>query len=34
MNPAIAALLCFVAYLLGYHLYAKYLAGRVFQLDP
>lgn len=34
MNPVIAALICFALYLLGYHLYAKFLARRVFQLDP
>ncbi len=34
MSPVIAALICFVAYLLGYHLYAKHLARKVFKLDP
>ncbi len=34
MSPVVAALLCFLLYLLGYHLYAKRLARRVFELDP
>ncbi len=34
MSPAVAAIACFVVYLLGYHLYAKHLAKRVFRLDP
>ena len=34
MSPALAALVCFVLYLLGYQLYAKYLAYKVFRLDP
>ncbi len=34
MSPAGAALACFVLYLLGYHVYAKHLAKRVFRLDP
>lgn len=33
MSPLLAALICFATYLAGYHLYAKYLARRVFQLD-
>ena len=33
MTPILAAIACFAAYLLGYHLYARYLARRVFQLD-
>lgn len=34
MTPAVAALFCFACYLLGYHLYAKYLGRKVFRLDP
>ena len=34
MSPLIAALFSFVAYLIGYHFYAKHLAGKVFKLDP
>ncbi len=34
MSPALAALACFVLYLLGYQLYAKHLAYKVFRLDP
>jgi carbon starvation protein len=30
---ALAALLCLVAYVLGYRFYSKYLAGRIFSLD-
>jgi carbon starvation protein len=33
MSPVLAAGLCFVAYLLGYHLYAKRIAKNVFDLD-
>lgn len=33
MTPAIAALLCFVLYFLGYRFYAKHLASKVFRLD-
>ena len=34
MSPALAALGCFVLYFLGYQLYAKHLAYKVFRLDP
>ena len=34
MSPAAATLACFAAYLLGYRLYARYLAKKVFELDP
>ena len=33
MTPIIAVSVCLLLYLAGYHLYAKYLARRVFQLD-
>ena len=32
--PVLVASLCFLAYFLGYRLYARYLARRVFELDP
>ncbi len=34
MSPAVAALGCFVLYLLAYQFYAKHLAYKVFRLDP
>ncbi len=34
MAPVLATLACFALYLLGYHVYAKYLARRIFKLDP
>ncbi len=34
MAPVLATLACFGLYLLGYHVYAKYLARRIFKLDP
>ena len=34
MTPAVAALACFAMYLLGYRLYARWIAGSVFRLDP
>lgn len=34
MTPVAAALISFLVYLAVYHLYAKYLARRVFRLDP
>ena len=34
MVPILATLVCFALYLAGYHLYAKYLGRRIFQLDP
>ncbi|MCA9657200.1 MAG: carbon starvation protein A, partial [Myxococcales bacterium] len=33
MTPALAALLAFAVYALGYRLYARFLAERVFHLD-
>ena len=33
MTPILATLVCFALYLAGYHLYAKYLGRRIFQLD-
>ena len=32
--PVVVGLLCFAAYFLGYRFYARYLARRVFRLDP
>ena len=34
MVPVLATLACFGLYLLGYHVYAKYLGSKVFKLDP
>ncbi len=34
MNPLIAVVGCFVVYALGFVVYAKFLAGRIFRLDP
>jgi len=34
MTPLAAAVACFALYALGYVVYARYLAGRVFRLDP
>ncbi|MCB9568749.1 MAG: carbon starvation protein A [Myxococcales bacterium] len=34
MTPALAALLAFAAYFVGYRVYARFLAERVFHLDP
>lgn len=34
MSPMIAAAGCFALYVLGYRVYAKFLADRVFRLDP
>ena len=34
MAPVLATLACFGLYLLGYHVYAKYLGSKVFKLDP
>ncbi|MDA2925788.1 carbon starvation protein A [Acidobacteria bacterium AH-259-G07] len=34
MTTILATLTCFVLYLAGYHLYAKHLGRRIFQLDP
>jgi carbon starvation protein len=33
MSASLAAVLCFLTYLLGYHFYGRHLARRVFQLD-
>ena len=33
MLPILATLVCFALYLAGYHLYAKHLGHRIFQLD-
>ncbi|MCD6308614.1 MAG: carbon starvation protein A, partial [Candidatus Latescibacteria bacterium] len=33
MNSLVLALLCFVAYIVAYHTYGRYLADRVFKLD-
>lgn len=34
MAPVFATFACFALYLIGYHVYARYLADRVFRLDP
>ncbi len=34
MAPVLATLACFGLYLIGYHVYAKYLGSKVFRLDP
>lgn len=34
MNPLIAAIGCFVLYFLGFRVYAKFLADRIYKLDP
>ncbi|MHC4698480.1 MAG: carbon starvation CstA family protein [Planctomycetota bacterium] len=34
MSPLLAAIGCFVLYLLGYRFYAKYLSVRIYRLDP
>ena len=34
MSPLLATCLCFGAYLLAYRFYARYLARRLFELDP
>ncbi len=34
MNPLIAAIGCFLLYIVGFRLYAKFLSGRIFRLDP
>jgi carbon starvation protein len=34
MSPAVVALCAFAAYFVGYRVYARFLAHRVFQLDP
>jgi len=33
LTPAITAICCFALYLIGYHLYARWIGARVFQLD-
>ena len=34
MSPLIAVLVCFAAYLVAYRVYARYLAERLFEIDP
>ena len=34
MQPVVAAILCFIAYILFYRFYARYLGRRIFELDP
>lgn len=34
MNPLIAAIGCFVLYFLGFRVYSKFLADRIYKLDP
>lgn len=34
MQPAVAAVLCFIVYLLFYRFYARHLGSRIFKLDP
>ena len=34
MQPAVAAVLCFIVYLLFYRFYARHLGSRIFRLDP
>ena len=34
ISPLAAALVCFVAYLIAYRVYARFLAERLFELDP
>jgi len=34
MTPLLAAICCFALYLVGYHVYARFLADRLFRLDP
>ena len=34
MQPVVAAVLCFVAYILFYRFYARHLGRRIFRLDP
>jgi len=34
MQPTLAALCCFIAYVLVYRFYARYLGQRIFKLDP
>ena len=34
MNPLVAAVGCFALYFVGYRFYAKFLAQRIFRLDP
>jgi carbon starvation protein len=34
MQPVIAAILCFIVYLLFYRFYARHLGSRIFRLDP
>ena len=34
MTPLFASLVCFIAYLIGYRVYARFLADRLFEIDP
>ncbi len=34
MTPLIASLVCFIAYLIAYRVYARFLADRLFEIDP
>ena len=34
ISPLIAVLVCFAAYLVAYRVYARYLAERLFEIDP
>ncbi len=34
MNSLVLALIVFAAYLVAYHTYGKYLAHKIFRLDP
>ncbi|MEE9293935.1 MAG: carbon starvation CstA family protein, partial [Phycisphaerae bacterium] len=34
MSPLLAAIGCFALYIFGYRVYARFLAGRIFKLDP
>ena len=34
MVAVLATLACFALYLIGYHVYARYLADKIFKLDP
>lgn len=34
MNSLLLAAMCFVAYIVGYFTYGKYIGQRIFKLDP
>ena len=34
MQPVVAAVLCFIAYILFYRFYARHLGRHIFKLDP